>query len=905
MPRLIQFEGRQISLPDDATDAEVAMALGGTGQESVPLPQPKPPQSPSTLHSLAYGAQQVGRGAATAIALPFDLAAGAQNLVTGGVNKIFGTSIPEATPASTMVDKLPFLEPQSAGEKLGGNIADYGTQALMLGGASAAAAPARAASLAAGGAPKVGDAFVRPFFTDPTRTFAGTAAGGAGSGAAINAVEDNVPEKYRGPLTDMAAAALGGIGGAGLFEGANLARRVGTAAVSKLGQVFTGAGENSLGKVDPVTLKPYSGSELDSAAARFQSGVSNPNTAARNIEENAAYYRDNNLPVPSSGLISDDIGLQSSEAGMRSKNGVPFLESDARLKNAATERVGSLRNPEADQGAVTAKAQQRADVYTDVAQRQVDQAQGQGKGIEIARQREAQPLVGTGTEQAKATASQNLDKSIVEEGYIPARTEKNRQFRENVPAETPVDTSTMAARAAEFRKSVETLPEAFQSSAADLQALDSLKDVKSMSYGDASKTRMMLSEMEKQARANGQFEKATTLGAIRQELQKVLDQANPEAAANYKENFAPTYRGAGPGSEAGKFTKQIDRDQSRSTTPPTKTAGRFLSSPEKAQELQGMIDKAQSPQAGQDAVRNYLRSDFASAALNSDGTINARRAQAWLDHNSDVLGQFPQAGGEFRNLAARARTGEALSSETQTVLKAAQDNLKTTGQSIERGAIGTLLREDPRDVARRLITGKSYAAEKELDQIHNVIGQDKAAREGWKAAVSEVLSDEVTGLTKIGETGQFKVELGKLDRVFKDKEQLLAKIYTPEEMNTLRQAHKLLEPLKNANVKAGGGSDTADKLSTWLRAIEVPIRTVKGALEGGSIMRKIRILASTLPSDRQTIDRLVTEAYFDPDVAKFLLTRNIESTNAPGSSTRIKALIAAGAGARQTGPDNQ
>jgi hypothetical protein len=74
--------------------------------------------------------------------MPFDLAAGAQNLLTGGVNNIFGTNIPPATPASKFVERLvePYAIPESEmspGEKLGYNFNRFGTQALGIGAALA------------------------------------------------------------------------------------------------------------------------------------------------------------------------------------------------------------------------------------------------------------------------------------------------------------------------------------------------------------------------------------------------------------------------------------------------------------------------------------------------------------------------------------------------------------------------------------------------------------------------------------------------------------------------------------------------------------------------------------------------------------------------------------------------
>lgn len=76
------------------------VTVGGNGEPTRITVRPEAQRPPSAMHSLAVGAQGVGAGLRDVALMPFDLAAGAQNLVAGGVNKLFGTEIPMATPAS-------------------------------------------------------------------------------------------------------------------------------------------------------------------------------------------------------------------------------------------------------------------------------------------------------------------------------------------------------------------------------------------------------------------------------------------------------------------------------------------------------------------------------------------------------------------------------------------------------------------------------------------------------------------------------------------------------------------------------------------------------------------------------------------------------------------------------------
>jgi len=120
--------------------------------------------------------------------------------------------------------------------------------------------------------------------------------------------------------------------------------------------------------------------------------------------------------------------------------------------------------------------------------------------------------------------------------------------------------------------------------------------------------------------------------------------------------------------------------------------------------------------AGNTAVRGYYRSDFASSVLNGDGTINPIRAGRWADMNSDVLRQFPAIRREFDDIIAGAQRGEQMATEVRAGLDQARAARGATEAEVDRSAIGTLLREDPRDVASKLLKG-GYNREAKLDEI--------------------------------------------------------------------------------------------------------------------------------------------------------------------------------------------
>lgn len=167
------------------------VTLGGVPIGSNGLPRveiaPARPAGHRALHSLAVGMQGIGAGVRDIVAMPFDLAAGAQNLITGGINKILGTNIPAATPASKLVERVtePFSVSESEmspGEKLGYKVNRFGTQALGTGAMLAARAPAVAEAVkpAETAIGRVLDSLSRPYTAAPARTVVGDAIGGIG-----------------------------------------------------------------------------------------------------------------------------------------------------------------------------------------------------------------------------------------------------------------------------------------------------------------------------------------------------------------------------------------------------------------------------------------------------------------------------------------------------------------------------------------------------------------------------------------------------------------------------------------------------------------------------------------------------------------------------------------------------
>lgn len=950
-PRLIPVDHDPFAAapaPPVSTDNTVGVTPGGvpiapSGRPRVTI-GPEPVNRPASIlpssiggavRDFTVGAQGVGKGIADIVTGPFDLVAGAQNLISSGINKVAGTDIPMATPASKLLEQgaeaigVPGIDTatMSPSEKLAYDTSRFGTQGIGMGTMLAQRAPQIMAqttpSPTLGG--RVADTMARPYAVTPGRAHVGDAVGGAGAGIAVNAADTYVPDdaSIGGTLPKQLANTLapiaGGIGATtiqGAIEGIggmlkNMAIRATRSAPAPI-------------PVNPDTKVPYSIPEADQAARRFQSAATgDTKLLARTIRENADELQNptkaGEIPVeksqvPTTGLLSEDPGLVTLEQGARIKQSPDFIQRDQNVKEGAADRVASVRDPEADLGAVMRRAGEARNERMAPVEQRVGQFEDINNRVTQQRQAEGANYAPIANSEARTQASRRLDKAVVDDNYIPARTEKNRQF-DTAPGRTeqlPAD--DVFAAIDRVRAGINELGPAQQLPAEFVQRLDRLRpriDPDSGENvggpgtalgGDLADLRKYLNTAQNNAQQAGNFDLATNIGQLRMSINQTLNEAPGYADANrnYSE-FADKFR-PGRGDISADLTKKIDRDPTRSTTPPSETAGKFLNSTENAAALQRILADAPNAQAGQTAVRDYLRSSFAEAALNnSDGTLNPARAAAWARNNAEVLAQFPALRTEFDNIAATARRGEQLSKEAQSGLDQARKARNSTEQEVDRSAVGTLLREDPRDVAKKLLNG-GYGSEKKLDEIVGMVKNDETAKRGWKAAVAEVLTDKVTSTRQTGET--FEVQYARLAKEFKDNEKLLAKTFTPEEMNTLRQGHKMLSYFKEAEKRATTGSQTAERINIpgWAQLV---VRHFKGDLAGGGLIKRFKLLLEQLPNNRQGADDITHMAFFDPAVAAYLLERPLPAANTSLYNINLRRLQALANGARESGPDDQ
>lgn len=911
---------------------------------------PQVPSQSSQQPGFRFGAQAVGEGAAGLLGFPVDAAtAVAVNPAIWAKNAVFGGDTPlvrEPFGGSAQLKKGVRAVADMAGGAVRPDDLALKERMLFEGIGGATGALGGAAGLIRRGAdrvtssvkdnlPKFLDNAAKPYLDDAAKATTRDVAGGFGAGSGVGATQSIAPE-YRdmgggatGVIADIIGSLAGGVGGMGALNfGRGTAQQVKTMVGAPFGQ--------GLAKDVPVASfgeRPYSNKSADMASEIYQGSATNADRAPEFMRQNRAELEPilgQRLPTP--GSMAEDPGLVALERQMAMEDRNPMIRRDQNLNAALRDTVDTVAPEGADparlQGAAQAEAdrlragvQNRNDMQIEVASRGVDKAQGQQRGVEMALQREAAPLAPYQSADAATNASRKLDSAVVDQTYIPDRTQKNALY-DAVDPNTPVDTSKVGGAAEAVTKRVDRLPEGFRANAVDQNITAGLKDTPEMPYDVAQQVRMALSDEQAKARASGDLRKVDNTRDIQKPLNEALDAANPEAAANYKDSFAPKYR-AGPGDEMAKFTKEVDRDPTRSKTPPEKTAGRFLSGPEKIASLRRVLDDSPAGPQGNAAVRDYLLSDLATSGVldSKTGVIRPDRLRAWRNNYGSQLDAAPGFGGEVDGMITRAAKGERISDGLAQQIKAAQAKLKETeraaGKSeknvedrINKGALGAVLDSDP-DKAVSAIMSDGNKSARRLEELVSLTKNDPEARAGLKAAVRDYLVDKsTTTATEKLPAGDSRgpLSFAKTQKIFQEHEAQLANVFSPEEMNSLRVVHKALEVQNLERVRVRSGSDSVEKLmdsnaekflaTPMGQATEAVIRLKFGMLKGGGIVSIARRYAAGLtPEDGQRAHDLLKRAAFDPDLAMILATRKIKP-GMPEYNATIQRALASSAGAQ-------
>jgi hypothetical protein len=822
--------------PGDAnnpTRITPARPLNGMERMAAGMPADRKPGN------VNVGVQGAARAVADTLGLLPDLANMGTNLILAGADKAsrtvggpeIGYRFPMASDelsgnaervASAFGVRTTDPDSMSTPERLAYNVNRFGTQAALTAGVAAPVAVSRATAAGAR-TPKAFDPLLRAYETAPVKAAAGDVVANATGGAALTASQ-SMSDQTRsglggtvGPVADLIAMLAGQtVGGAALH------------AAATPGYVAHAVRDRMAARdipYDPKTGLATTNKQADAAARYVQANSADPVQAARNIEAGAAEFRGMDAPVPTSGAMSRDPKLMAVERGTRLGSPGDFAMKDVALRDSALDAIEGVRPQNVDPRVATDFLRGRYDDRTNVVESAVRTARGRLEQVDQSQRATAdavRPYAG-----GMAPASESIDRLIIDKSLRPMDAKRRADF-DAIPREATVPGEPFVDAAKSVRASADHLPENAKTEVLPTKRLEdfesllirdeagNISGIKPASFGLINDLRPILGAETARARAEGAPPSyIDNLERLRKELNKATNSL-PEAKAaveNFNRDYAPIW--GRPAGTAYDFRQDFNVDRSsRTASPPTATAGRFLTTgagaKEKAAALARIVDSL--PADGDKAavtssIRQYVMGDL-SKTIGADGKIAEISLARWLNGPSgwgDALSQFPTVRTEIAGMLRDVQNGAAQRNAMATELQRANANVVRTQRELGHSALSLTLGKEPVKAARAVLDGGD--PKMAMREIVKEIGENASARRAWERAVTEHLIDRVSSVNPgaVSE-GSTALDFAKLTKAMKQYEGALGEMYVgqSDKMNALRRAQKMLEPLA---VRAGAAAD--------------------------------------------------------------------------------------------------
>lgn len=869
-------------------------------------------------NALLYSADKAAKGLGYATGadlgvdarIPYDLPGSSDWLNAqkeGGIDNIAAMLANAFGQQPMGADETTVIPPEdvSAQDRILGSGLRFGGGALLTGGmlaAKNAVNPAKSGLMATMEAPYAGNT---------SKALMGDTLAGLGSGVTSEAYNEYVPDAVKeqlGPIGNVLAAMFGGIGGSTLNSAGHATVDAARNAV-KDSKTFSPLFTDPSVPINPDTGQLFKPSEIDMSARIAQNMPSDIDKTVANLrraKDDFAFAAPDQMPT--TGMMADDIGMAINENVARTRNPQRFLERDAERNALATSKIDQSAPALAEGRKMTERATDLYDTELNAARQKLDDAARQQElgGADIVKQN--LELDEARNRQNQSSAA--LDAEFRRQNEV-AMAKKNALY-DAKPDDTPIAAKPLYE---ELMAIEESVPRAARANTDYASTAKRIRDLihdpetggfKDLTYGDVKVLKTEVSAARKEAVAAGRD--VTQLDKLNGLLGQKINEINPEAAKYFADEFSPRFR-TGKSGEYSKQLKAANRtNEESSATRPSEFAGKFLGKPEDAKALQRAIDVNGNPVTAENATQ-WMVGDLAkSGVTNAKGELRYDNVRQWANKNKDVIDQFPEMRKRIDTELKRAEQGGRLSKTLADEVKTAAANLDTTQESLRRSALQHAIGKDPeRTIASIMGSGDP---EKQMADLVGRLKPDKDATEGLKVAVRDWIKDK-SGTTAqiVGKGDVPKMSAAKLDRLFNKHEKTLAKVYTPVEMNNLRQAHKLLDVAANLDVKATAGSNSLDKffavdkntVEGRYRMLEVALKAKYGVLAGGGKFRTLRLFfdaVGSLSSKPKAVENALYEAYFNPDFANHLLTRNVKEIGTPAWNAKLNRYLSIASGNR-------
>lgn len=354
-----------------------------------------------------------------------------------------------------------------------------------------------------------------------------------------------------------------------------------------------------------------------------------------------------------------------------------------------------------------------------------------------------------------------------------------------------------------------------------------------------------------------------------------------KAEANFRDNFAPVYRGGTDGTKP--VTAKLDEAiRTGNAVPASEVGGKFLppsSSVGAVEAIESFKKMAGRSGEWQKQGRQYLIGSMADNL--GAGKVDATRAKQWLNKYRDAVDAVPGLRQEVQQMINRLDAGAATVGRLEGEIKDAAKALGEAETSFAKSPAGIWFDGDIGKAANSALSDPAR-----MDALVAAAGKDPsgAALQEVKNEIGRIINWDVrqTGATATLDSGvrapkaaDYKVSFDKMTKLLGDgtpSRAALTRLYGKEGVATLDKYVRQLELMaRGKSTMAVAGSDTSMNEAVKTAASMAADAAVvsQGGFQGGAIARTVKLLAG-LAEGKKTAELRVM-ALTDPNLARALL----------------------------------
>ena len=409
-----------------------------------------------------------------------------------------------------------------------------------------------------------------------------------------------------------------------------------------------------------------------------------------------------------------------------------------------------------------------------------------------------------------------------------------------------------------------------------------------LTFGAIQSLRPKLSEAISNARAANQGGVVESLNKLKGVadgyINQLADLTNAPASAQaaldyYKNTYIPTFRE----SIGNQFRKNI-----RKGVPfnPSETAGKFLLNRpggqiEAATNLSKIISVSETPATALASIKNYLGSELSRLVVGTKGTAVPKKIDRFKQNYAQVLDLFPQIKNDIDNFQKNLFTKTGTLNEVEQAFRINKEKFNKNSIAYKLGQAELYLNKNPVQAIQEVLRSKDSS--KELSKLLKLVNQDTSgeALKGLKNAFKETVWQGVTTNKQLPEGELYEVSRNIVAKLFKENNDVLKKLFTPDEYQSLQQVQNALNNLDLLNYAVTTGSPTAS-LTKDADKFRIVLASWYGIVKGRGISQIIKFASNLLGINPQgNINKLLTDSMLDPSLAKEVIRVVTPQTERP------------------------